>query len=236
MDGTLLHLAEHPDDVEARPEVLELLGALHRLNDGALALVSGRGLEALDGIFAPLSIPAAGQHGHERRDARGRVHRERHDERGLDEARKAFSDFVAAHPESHVEDKGASVALHYRGCSELTPEVAALGRRLAHELPNTLRLQSGKMVLEIKPRGGSKDAAIAEFMAEPPFAGRTPVFLGDDVTDEDGFRFVNAAGGLSIKVGPGETEARHRLEGVEAVLAWLRDYRDYLRARREHHA
>ena len=236
MDGTLLHIAERPDDVVARPDILELLASLHRLNGGALALVSGRSLEALDAIFEPLAIAAAGQHGHERRDGMGNVHRAEHDERGLAMARAGLARFVAEHPGTHVEDKGASVALHYRGAAETAPEVRAFSHQLAKELPETLRLQPGKMVLEIKPRGVSKDTAIAEFMSEPPFEGRRPVFVGDDLTDEDGFRFVNARGGVSIKVGAGDTEARYRLEGVDAVVAWLRDYRDFLREKREKHA
>jgi trehalose 6-phosphate phosphatase len=96
-------------------------------------------------------------------------------------------------------------------------------RAIAAALGDAFELQTGKFVVEVKPSGKDKGDAIAEFMAEPPFAGRQPVFLGDDLTDERGFEIVNRLGGHSIKVGPGITRARLRLFDARAVLRWLEE-------------
>ena len=127
---------------------------------------------------------------------------------------------VAQYPDLLLEDKGLSLALHYRQAPQLA---AWLHRQLAAWVGATdgLQLQKGKKVLEIKPAGFDKGSAIAEFMAEPPFRGRRPVFIGDDVTDENGFAKVNFLDGLTVKVGAGKTAARHRLPSTKAVRAWL---------------
>ncbi len=228
VDGTLLAIVDDPDAVEPEPAVLEALAAIERDNGGAIALVSGRSIAQLDRIFAPLRLPAAGLHGYERRNRNGRTMRSEIDPGALEPVRARFERFVAEHSGSLLEDKNLSLALHYRRAPEAAGDAEALGRELATELPRDFRIQPGKMVLEVKPGGGTKGTAIAAFMAEPPFRGRVPVFLGDDATDEDGFRWVNERGGYSIKVGPGATEAGARLEHVGAVKSWLLRYRDFL--------
>ena len=221
IDGTLLDIAATPGDVEAGRRERLLIEKLHRAAGGAVALVSGRSLAMIDELFAPLKIAAAGQHGIERRDARGRVHGDSYPRERIQRASRAVRDFAAAHAGLMFEDKGTSFALHYRLAPELADAAHALVRETAARLGDWVEVQLGKMVVELKPAGKDKGVAIAEFLREPPFVERTPVFIGDDVTDEDGFRVVNAAGGHSVKVGTGMTQARWQLADPAAARAWL---------------
>jgi len=224
VDGTLLELAEHPLQVEVRPELVAVLHDLYAVSAGAVALVSGRSLADLDRILLPEHLPASGQHGLERRDGRGAVHRAALDAGALDGARAELEAFRAAHPGTLVEDKGGVLALHYRAAPALEAPARALATRLARALGPAFKAQHGKMVVEIKAAGHDKGTAIDEFLAEPPFRERTAVFIGDDVTDEDGFRRVNALGGVTVKVGAGPTVARYRLADPYAVLDFLAAY------------
>jgi trehalose 6-phosphate phosphatase len=221
IDGTLLDIAETPDAAEASRHEKSLVRKLHEVSGGALALVSGRSLAAIDELFAPLKIAAAGQHGVERRDASGRVHRGSYPRNRLQRAAEAVRDFAAAHDGLVFEDKGASFALHYRLAPALEEAARSVVRKAAASLGDWVEVQMGKMVIELKPAGRDKGVAIEEFLREPPFAGRAPVFIGDDITDEDGFRVVNRAGGHSIKVGEGRTVARWQVSDPAAVRAWL---------------
>ena len=118
------------------------------------------------------------------------------------------------------EDKGHAFALHFRAAPERRQTCVDAVKALASPAFEVL---AGASVAELRGRGVHKGAAIAAFMDEPPFAGRTPVFVGDDVTDEDGFRAVNEMGGVSVLAGPDRaTAARHRLPDVASVVAWLR--------------
>jgi len=119
-----------------------------------------------------------------------------------------------------MEDKGLGIALHYRRA----PEAAIAARRLVFRLATStgLAVQQGDMVMELRTPGPDKGSAVVAFMAEPPFAGSVPVFVGDDLTDEDAFAVTRASGGLSIQVGTErESQASHRLADVDAVFAWL---------------
>lgn len=224
VDGTLLDIAQRPDQVDTHKIDCELVEGLQRAADGALALISGRSLVQLDELFAPLRLAAAGQHGFERRDVQGRRHRHRFPAEMLKPAAQAIRDFAGRHQGLVFEDKGASVALHYRLAPELADAALEAVRSAAAALGGMVEVQGGKMVWELKPAGADKGSAIEEFMREPPFAGRTPVFLGDDATDEHGFRVVNRLGGHSIKVGDGDTAARWRLADPAAARAWLREW------------
>jgi trehalose 6-phosphate phosphatase len=221
LDGTLLEIAETPEEVDPGPQDVLLLGKLQHACDGALALISGRSLSRIDQLFSPLVLPAAGQHGVERRDAQGKRHRHRFPVSSLRPAAGGIRSFAARHQGLVFEDKGASVALHYR----LAPQLEAAARSVAEaavaQAGGALEMQIGKMVFELKPAGVNKGSAIDQFMAEAPFAGRTPFFLGDDVTDEFGFQVVNRLGGHSVKIGRGETSARWRLADPAAAKAWL---------------
>jgi len=226
IDGTLLDIADTPGAVATGCRELALIDALHQAADGALALISGRTIGSIDRLFAPLRLPAAGQHGFERRGADGRRRRHRFPADRLRPVAAELREFAAEHPGVMVEDKGASVALHYR----LAPELGAAARdalaEAAAPLGALVEIQAGKMVWELKPAGADKGTAIAEFLSEPPFEGRVPVFLGDDVTDEQGFRVVAAAGGHAVKVGEGESAARWRLPDPAAARTWLRGWID----------
>ena len=125
------------------------------------------------------------------------------------------------YPRTHLEHKGTTLALHYRRCPELEQEIIERVEAEIEGMASELKLMRGKFVLEIKPGMADKGTAIAAFMSEEPFRGRTPVFVGDDITDEDGFRVVNALDGVSVKVGAGSTCADFRLPDTESVMNWL---------------
>jgi trehalose 6-phosphate phosphatase len=224
IDGTLLDIARTPDSVAADARKLELLEKLRDAAGGALALISGRPVSNIDRLFAPLRLPLAGQHGVERRDAAGRVHREPVDATRLRRAAAPIRAFAESHRGLVFEDKGYSVALHYRLAPLQREPARELVEAAAAELGSAFEVQHGKMVVELKPAGRDKGIAIEEFMREPPFSGRLPVFIGDDVTDEHGFRAVNRLGGHSVKVGEGESCARWRIGDAPAVRAWLRQW------------
>lgn len=222
IDGTLLELAERPDAVRADRAVKELLPALRDTLGGAFALVTGRGISDVDRLFPTLELAVAGQHGAERRDANGTVHLHAPAPGTLADLRALFTEFAGKHPGLLLEDKGHSLAIHYRQA----PELAGLVRRAIIEGVEATgttgyELQPGKCLLEIRPEGRDKGAAISDFMAEPPFRGRFPVFVGDDRGDEHGFATVDALGGWSVKVGAGHSRARFRLDDVSAVRQWL---------------
>jgi len=224
VDGTLLSIAPHPDAVVVRPELLTLLGRLSERLQGALALISGRSIVDLDKLFEPLVLPCAGVHGLEWRGADAVEHRA-----GaatlLENLRKPIADFARRREGLLVEDKQQSLALHYRNAPSYETEAEAFLRELIDAESASLELKRGKMVLEVKPSSADKGTAIEAFMEEPPFAGRIPVFIGDDVTDEDGFKTVNRLGGLSIRVGLDENSAAaFSLPNEETVFAWLRSW------------
>lgn len=227
VDGTLLRIASHPDAVRVPPELLAALDRLQARFGGALALVSGRAIDNLDALFAPLRLPCAGVHGLERRDAAAAIHRD-DATAALAPLRAPLEEFVARHTGLLLEDKGQSLALHFRNAPACAAPAEDLLRRLVAAAGPALDLKPGKMVLEVTPGHADKGTAITAFMQEPPFAGRRPVFLGDDVTDEDGFAVVNRLGGVSVRVGTADrpTAARHRLADEAAVLVCLRRWAD----------
>jgi trehalose 6-phosphate phosphatase len=221
VDGTLLDIADAPDLVHVDTRILRLLESLMKANEGAVAIVSGRSIADLDRLFAPLLLPAAGLHGAERRDAAGSLHRRPTDPR-LRQVERELAHWSRSRPGTLVEDKGGAVALHYR----LAPGEAAAAADLIHGVAAALGddyvVQTGKQVVEIKPAGVSKATAILAFMGEAPFAWRRPIFVGDDVTDEDGFLAVRDLGGMAVGVGEREfSHASCRLADVRAVERWL---------------
>lgn len=221
VDGTLIDLAASPDAVKVDARLLALLRKLQVACGGALALVSGRQLSNLETLLGDFRPPSAGQHGLERRTANGAVRAHREGLAAQREIARRLRPVLERHPGLLLEDKGLCLALHYRRAPRLASYVHRLMREFVAESVGTLSLQSGKCVAEIKPAGVDKGTAIAEFMAEAPFRGRRPVFLGDDRTDEDGFRAVNRMGGVAVKVGRGRTAAGYHLRNVGAARAWL---------------
>jgi len=222
IDGTLLDLAPAPDAVHVDPALASLLPKVRRSLGGALALITGRSITDVDRLFPGLRMAVAGQHGCERRDALGTLHLHAPATTTLETLRKLFTEFARTHEGLLLEDKGATLALHYRKAPQLAAHVhKTLRETVAASGTNVYRLQPGKRLLELRPDDRDKGTAIRDFMAERPFKGRCPVFIGDDRTDEHGFALINAIGGWSVKVGPGSTCARYRLPHVAAVRAWL---------------
>jgi trehalose 6-phosphate phosphatase len=221
LDGTLVELVAKPWGVTADGELRTLIASLARETHGAVAVITGRPIADIDRLFPDIRLPVAGQHGVERRTFGGDVRRHSFPVELLDTARRVLHAVQGRHPALLVEDKGLSLALHYRQAPRLASYAHRVMHRLRDGLGDAFCVQTGKRVVELKPAGRDKGVAIREFMDEPPFAGRRPVFIGDDITDEHGFEVVNAYGGLSIKVGGGTTIARRQLANVRAVRAWL---------------
>jgi trehalose 6-phosphate phosphatase len=221
LDGTLLELAERPAAVEPTPRFQALLRRLAALEHGAVAFVSGRSMAELDRLLRPYRFAVAAVHGVLRRTRGGSLVANDVDTAALAEVRESLETFRARHEGLLLEDKEVGLALHYRQRPDLAPAVARFAAELAIALPPAFELLNGREVVEIKSAGTDKGSAIRAFMTEAPFAGRTPIFVGDDVTDEAGFHAVNALGGVSIKVSDGESAAGWRLRDVEAVLSWL---------------
>jgi len=220
IDGTLVDLAPAPDRVDIDPALRSSLAATARALGGALALVTGRSIRSADSLFPGLALPIAGQHGCERRGADGAMHLNSSHPGTLDRLRDLVSSFATRHPGLLVEHKGASLAVHYRAVPGLAGLVHREIRHVVTEVDGWTA-EGGKMLVEVRPGGPDKGRAIGEFLAEAPFAGRRPVFVGDDRGDEPGFRIVQRAGGIGVKVGAGRTYARHRLPDVDAVRAWI---------------
>lgn len=225
-DGTLVDLAETPEAIEVPPALVALLTDLHELLGGALAIVTGRQIDAIDRFLAPLRLPAAGEHGVQRRDAEGRM--QERPTPDLHHILDAANRVAGEHPGLLVERKHAAIALHYRQAPDLEA-VCRAAMAAAVEGQPQFELLHGKFVFEVKPSGVNKGVAIDAFMREAPFAGRVPVFAGDDTTDETGFAVVQPRGGIAVKVGPGATQAVHRLDSTRSVFEWLVSARDLLK-------
>jgi len=201
IDGTLLDFVDSPRLLAVDAELVDLLNRAAGATLGALALVSGRSLAQIDDLFAPTRWPAAGLHGLERRDAAGLVHRASIDASQIDRARLQFEQLAWRHPQVEVEDKGLTVALHFRREPALGAELAIEVQDIVDSLGGNYRVQPGSCVLEITPRGASKADAVEAFLDERPFSGLQPLYAGDDLTDLAAFEAVERLGGLSIAVG-----------------------------------
>lgn len=218
-DGTLADLAPQPEAVQLAADLIPVLTQLAAQLNGALAIVSGRRLADLDNFLAPLRLPSAAEHGARHRAAGGDVLcLASPDLRAVARTAAALAE---CHAGLRVEVKSAAVALHYRHAPALEALALQVMQDAARRTPG-LELLQGKSVFEVKPAGISKGTAIEAFMATPPFAGRLPLFAGDDSTDEAGFAAVQLLGGQGIKVGDGSTLARFRCASPAALRQWLR--------------
>ena len=221
VDGTLINIADTPDAVQVDQALLELIANLHSASGGAVALVSGRMISDLHSLLGLPQLPLSGLHGLERRDSTGRLWIHAAPPTAKCAIKEALAPVIARHPGLLLEDKGLTLALHYR----MVPNLAGYVHKIMSELLSSkgqgLELQRGKCVVEIKPAGIDKGSAVAEYLAELPFKGRRAVFIGDDLNDEHGFAEVNKMDGISIKVGKGASCARFRLPNVMAVHGWL---------------
>ena len=217
-DGTLVDLAPSPDAITPHPQLAEQLEALSAKLEGRLAIVSGRSLDDIARHLGPLTIAGAGSHGADRRGADGAV---------LGEAADVLSPSVLeamqAYAERHAlgfEAKPHGAALHYRKAPELEEAACDFAQALAHS--EGLRVQNGKCVVEICAQKANKGDAVRLFMQEQPFKGAKPVFIGDDLTDEEGFAAACALGGSGVIVGErAGTKADFALRDVESVHQWL---------------
>lgn len=218
-DGTLVDIAPHPDAVVVRPLLVDLLHRLATALDGRLAVVTGRSIAALEALLGPVAIAVAGSHGGEFRPAAGAPVQPLADPLPA-KVIVALREFARANSDLLVEPKPFSAAVHYRGHPEAMEGLLTCAEGLASAFG--LGIKHGKQVIEVTMPGSDKGSAVARFMTLPAFAGATPVFLGDDVTDEDAFHAVREFGGHGVLVGPMRpTAAAFRLPDVAAVHAWL---------------
>jgi trehalose 6-phosphate phosphatase len=220
VDGTLLELADTPAGVAVDASLMPLLDQLRAAAGGALALVSGRTIENLDGLLGSLHLPIAGLHGCERRDAAGRLHVAPVARDQLAPVREGLDRMVKRNPSLLLEDKGAGLALHFLKARELEHELRAEVALLAAPLVPHFAILDGHAVIEVKPAAHTKDSAVSAYMQEAPFQGRQPIFIGDDVTDYGGFAAVRRLGGLAIAVGP-RVKSEWWLPDPRAVRLWL---------------
>jgi trehalose 6-phosphate phosphatase len=201
---------------------LRLLPRVAARLGNALALITGRSIGGVDRLFPNLRLPISGQHGSERRAGDGTIHLNTPDPVSFASMRQLLQVLSDRYPGLHLEDKGTTLALHYRDVPQLAAHVHRLVRSSLRNVGgDKFDLQPGKRMVEVRPGSRNKGTAIAEFMREPPFAGRRAVFAGDDRADEFGFAVVNRMGGWSVKVGTGHTHAQYRLKDIAAVRRWL---------------
>ena len=221
-DGTLVDIAERPEQVRLLPAVRESIARISDRLQGAVALVSGRPLAQLDDLFAPLRLAGAGLHGHQiRSEANARAEMPDAPAEFLHALHQRAMQLAHAHPGVLIEDKGISLALHWRSAPAAAESVQAFALSELPRLPG-YRLQAGDHGIEFVPAGSDKGRALAQLMQRPPFQGRRPVFVGDDLTDEHGFAQAHQLGGWSVLVGNRKgSQARYWLANPSAVHAWL---------------
>jgi len=226
VDGTLLEIAATPDSVQVETSLQDLLGRLRTVLDGAVALISGRPIVDIDRLFSLNRWAAAGVHGLERRDSQGRWRSQNgFDVATIAQARDRLQQLSSRLPGTILEDKGMSVALHYRQAPHLENQVHGETRAILRSLGGRLELLEGRMVVELRPLGANKADAIREFMGETPFKGRRPIFIGDDVTDERALETVERIGGLSVAVGD-RVRGMVRVSGPRDVRLFLEELAD----------
>ncbi len=223
VDGTLIEFSTHPSQTAASRVLKDLLLTVSDALEGAVALVSGRRIEDLDRIFFPLRLPAAGVHGGERRATRDLDPPHLPADTRLDPARDRLHQFCAQHPKIVLEDKAIAVAIHFRNEPAAAATLERELRPILADLGPGFHALHGNLVVEIKPRGFTKARAIEEFLRQPPFKNRTPIFLGDDITDLDGFGLIEERHGTSIAVGD-RVAAQWRLPDPAAAREWLSEF------------
>lgn len=221
-DGTLTNLARRPDQVVVDGGLLYLLDDLYVATAGATAVISGRSIEDLDALLAPLRLPLAGIHGAQRRRADGSIEKCAIPATVVWQTRMGLRMRLRRYQGLYLEDKGTAFAVHFRGAKSFSlARLRADLEALALASRGIFEVMEGAEVLELRPRACDKGEALASFMSEAPFAGRFPIFIGDDHTDRAGFAAVARANGLCIAVGP-RVSAPCWLPDPAAVRGWLR--------------
>ncbi len=213
VDGTLINLAPRPDEVVVPGSLRIDLAALLSAMDGAVSLVTGRALVDVEALFAPLQLPVCAEHGAVMRVVPGGVARRAAAPSAPESWRKTALAFAARHEGMVFEEKPAGFVLHYRLAPDLGDPAFQLLTDLLRGAPE-FEILRASMAWEVRPRGIHKGVAVRQIMNEPPFSGRLPIFIGDDVTDEDGIAAARELGGLGFRV-PEDFPA------PEAVRSWL---------------
>lgn len=227
VDGTILDLAERPGDVVTPPGLVATLRRIERKLGGALALISGRPIDELDGLFEPLRLRASGVHGAEMRFDPGLPPISAPGARALPQSFWAdLTRIATAFPGAFVENKRFSFTVHYRLALESERRLREAIIRLIDSSEIPVEVMSAHCAIELKAPGCDKGGAIAAFLSTPPFRGRTPVFVGDDTTDESGFAVVAARGGYAFSVGKRRPGATGTFAQPSAVRGWLAEYAD----------
>ena len=222
IDGTLLDLAPTPREVWVPPGLASTLTRLLTRTSGALALVSGRSLNDIDLIFAPEQFPAVGGHGAEMRISAESEAVATHAPPMDKELKRRLAAIAKLSPGILLEDKGYSLALHYRLAPHAEKAIYEAVSLIRSDLPNApIEVLPGKCVCEIKHSGFTKATGVRELMTHEPFKGRRPLFIGDDVTDETVFAIMPDLGGLAFSVG-------RRARGVAGHFDEPRDVREWL--------
>lgn len=222
VDGTILDLAATPHAVVVPEALRHTLVQLLKRTRGALALVSGRPIADLDHIFAPLRLPAVGGHGAEIRPG---AHDTSYEQQAstLDPGLKLqLKDIATRYPDVAFEDKGYSLAVHYRLAIEHEIDVVEQVFHVCKAYPiDSYEILTGKAVIEVKARGFDKGTAVRRLMTYPPFTGRTPIFIGDDTTDEAAFAVMPDFDGIPISVGRKVPGIAGRFQSPVEVRRWL---------------
>lgn len=221
VDGTLIDIASRPDAVVVPGELLQTLATLEAQLDGAIALVSGRPIAELDRLFHPLRLRASGVHGAETRIRSGVAVTASPSSRLPDGAASALAEVAAGFSGTLIEDKGFSVAVHYRANPAAGPRLHQALTELVARWGSDLQILPGHMVFEVKRAAFDKGLAVAAFMSQPPSAGRRPVFIGDDVTDLPAFTKVLSLGGLAFSVTTPREGCSGHFTSPAQVRAWL---------------
>lgn len=220
IDGTVLDIAASPEAVVVPPELVAAIKGLSARTEGAVAFVSGRTLADIDRLFSPLKLPAIGCHGAQfRPDPHGPIENAPPISEEIRNWAKAIGQDL---PGIRVEDKQIALSIHYRLAPEAAPAVVeAVASRQADLEAAGLQVLHGKAVIDIKPRSVSKGTEFARMMGFAPFRGRTPVFCGDDTTDEDVFRILPSFGGRGFSVGRKIVGTSFTFDSPRAVRCWL---------------
>lgn len=224
VDGTLVPYAASPGAVHVDPALIQHLAKLADRLGGAVALLSGRRLENLDELFAPLRLPAAGLHGLQRRDASGQARFANAAGASLRGVREFLQSRINAASGLRFEDKIETLAVHFQSASQ-APEVLGWMNEALADLGSSYHVQPGRLVYELKSRLCNKGTALREFLQETPFIGRTPVMIGDDLTDLDAFRAAEALGGMAIAVG-NLVHARWTVASPSELQQWIKTLAD----------
>jgi trehalose 6-phosphate phosphatase len=222
IDGTLLDLAPTPREVWVPPGLATTLNRLIEKTSGALALVSGRSLNDIDLIFAPELFPAVGGHGAEMRLTTDSEAVATHAPPMDKELKRRLAAIAKLSPGILLEDKGYSLALHYRLAPHAERAIYEAVSLIRADLPDApIEVMPGKCVCEIKPSGFSKASGVIELMSHTPFKGRRPIFVGDDITDESVFAIMPDFGGLAFSVGRRATGVADHFDEPREVREWL---------------